>query len=147
GGGGVIGGQLVDLESENKKVDPETLDYIHSHKTGALLRVSCTLGALLAGAGRESLEALAAYGENIGLAFQIVDDLLDVEGDMAELGKTVGSDQARGKATFPSVYGSEKSRRLASQAVEQAKAAVKSAGIDRDGKLAGLADFILSRRN
>jgi geranylgeranyl diphosphate synthase type II len=127
--------------------DLETLDYIHSHKTGALIRVSCTLGALLAGAGRESLAALADYGEEIGLAFQIVDDLLDVEGNSAELGKTAGSDQARGKATFPSVYGFARSRGLAGQAVARAKNRLGEAGLDGDGILASLADFIIRRRS
>ena len=147
GGGGVVGGQLVDLQSERKPIGPETLDYIHSHKTGALIRVSCTLGALLAGAGGESLSVLADYGENIGLAFQIVDDLLDVEGDSAELGKTAGGDQARGKATFPSVYGAARSRELAGRAVERAKDGLRETGIDGDGILAALADFIISRRS
>jgi len=146
GGGGVIGGQVVDLESERRAVDRATLDYIHTHKTGALIRVSCTLGGHLAGAEDKSLDALSAYGEGIGLAFQIVDDLLDIEGDFTVLGKTVGADQARGKATFPAIYGLEASRRMAAEAVESACAVLGPAGLDREGTLQALARFILSRK-
>ncbi len=145
GGGGVIGGQVVDLESERREIGRETLHYIHSHKTAALLRVSCTLGGVLAGAGRDKLKALAAYGEDIGLAFQIVDDLLDVEGDSAQLGKTAGADQARGKATFPSLYGLEESRRLAAGAVDRSCTVLSKHGLDPDGVLAALARYILKR--
>lgn len=146
GGGGVIGGQVVDLESEGHKVDRDTLGYIHTHKTGALIRVSCTLGALLARADRDRLAALAAYGEDIGLAFQIVDDLLDIEGDFALLGKTTGADQARGKATFPVLYGLEESRRMAAESVERACGVLKAADAGRDGILSALAGFILDRK-
>ncbi len=146
GGGGVIGGQVVDLESEGHKVDRDTLGYIHTHKTGALIRVSCTLGALLARADRDRLAALAAYGEDIGLAFQIVDDLLDIEGDFALLGKTTGADQARGKATFPVLYGLEESRRMAAESVERACGVLKATDTGRDGILSALAGFILDRK-
>ena len=147
GGGGVAGGQIVDLESEGKKVDRQILHYIHSHKTGALISVSCTLGGRLARAGGAKLEALARYGEKIGLAFQIVDDLLDIEGDTEKLGKKVGADQARGKVTFPSVFGIEQSRRLAARAVEQAKEYLRRAELHRDSPLGPIADFILSRKS
>ena len=147
GGGGVVGGQMVDLESEHKKVDRQTLHYIHSHKTGALIRVSCTLGGRLARADGTKLEALARYGEKTGLAFQIVDDLLDVEGDTEKLGKQVGADQARGKATFPSVFGLEQSRRLAARAVEEAKEELKRAKLLQASPLGPIADFILSRKS
>lgn len=146
GGGGVIGGQVVDLESEGRQVDRATLGYIHTHKTGALIRVSCTLGALLARADRNRMDALAAYGEDIGLAFQIVDDLLDIEGDFAVLGKTTGADQARGKATFPVLYGLEESRRMAAESVTGACGVLKAADADRDGILSALAGFILDRK-
>ncbi len=145
GGGGVVGGQVVDLESEHREIGRDTLHYIHSHKTAALLRVSCTLGGILAGAGAEKLKALAAYGEDIGLAFQIVDDLLDVEGDSAQLGKTAGADQARGKATFPSLYGLEESRKLAAAAAERSCAVLRRRDLDPQGVLAALARFILDR--
>ena len=147
GGGGVIGGQVVDLESEGRVTDRETLDYIHTHKTGALIRVSCTLGGILAGAEDTRLAALAEYGESIGLAFQIVDDLLDIEGDFKALGKTVGADQAHGKCTFPSLYGMEESRRMASHAVKQAQDILAVSGLDSSGILGALARFILERRN
>ena len=144
-GGGGIGGQVMDLESERKEISDETLHYIHSHKTGALFRVSCELGGRLARADKPELEALATYGEKIGFAFQIVDDLLDIEGDFAQLGKDVGSDQARGKATFPRRFGVEESRLLARRAVEEAKDALQRQDLDKDRLLACLADFILER--
>jgi len=147
GGGGVVGGQIVDLESEHKKVGRGTLHYIHSHKTGALIRVACTLGGRLARAHGTKLEALAQYGKKIGLAFQIVDDLLDIEGDTEKLGKQVGADQARGKATFPSVFGLEESRRLAARAVEEAKEELRRARLQQDSPLGPIADFILYRKS
>ena len=147
GGGGVVGGQVVDLESERKQIGRDTLHYIHSHKTAALLRISCTLGGMLAAAGKKRLDALASYGEDIGLAFQIVDDLLDVEGDTAQLGKTAGADQARGKATFPSIYGVKESRTLAADAVERACATLGRYNLDPDGALAALAEYIVKRSN
>ena len=147
GGGGVIGGQLVDLESENRKIQRHTLHYIHSHKTAALLRTSCTLGGRLAGADDEKLEALASYGDELGLAFQIVDDLLDVEGDSAQLGKTAGADQARGKATFPALYGLKESHILAEQTVERACERLRGTWLDPDGVLAALARFVLERKS
>jgi len=147
GGGGVVGGQVVDLESERKEVGRDTLAYIHSHKTAALIRVSCTLGGGLARADEQKVAGLAAYGEGIGLAFQIVDDLLNVEGEFQQLGKDVGSDQARGKATFPALYGIAESRHLARAAVEKAKAELKRAGINRDQVLAAIADFIVERKS
>ena len=145
GGGGVVGGQIVDLESERRKIGRDTLHYIHSHKTAALLRVSCTLGGRLARAENHKVAALAVYGEDIELAFQIVDDLLDIEGDSAELGKTAGADQARGKATFPVLYGMDESRRLAAEAVERACSRLNGARLDPDGVLSALAGFILER--
>ncbi len=146
GGGGVIGGQVVDLESENRQIDDRTLEYIHLHKTGVLIRVSCTLGARLALAGEEMLTALAAYGENIGYAFQIVDDLLNEEGDFQEVGKGVGTDRTRGKATFPARFGVQESRRLAARAVETAKEALSGSALAEDPVLPAIAEFILSRR-
>ena len=146
GGGGVIGGQVVDLESENRKIDEKTLEYIHSHKTGALITVSCTLGAMLAGGGNEALEALDVYGKKIGLAFQIVDDLLDEQGDFKEMGKGVGMDKARGKATFPALYGIEESRRLAARAVGEAKETLAGSTLAKDQVLPAIAEFIISRR-
>jgi geranylgeranyl diphosphate synthase type II len=123
---GMVGGQVVDIESEGKPASPETLDYIHRHKTGALIRGAVHLGALLGGGEEEDIEKLTRYGRDIGLAFQIVDDILDVEGDAAALGKTAGKDQRSGKATYPRIHGMDAARRkakeLSYQAVEIAEA-------------------------
>jgi geranylgeranyl diphosphate synthase type II len=125
GVGGMVGGQAVDIESEGKPVSPETLDYLHRHKTGALIRGAAHLGALLGGGSEEDIEKLTCYGRDVGLAFQIVDDILDVEGDAAALGKTAGKDERAGKATYPRVHGMEAARRkakeLSTRAVEIAE--------------------------
>ena len=110
---GMVGGQVVDMESQGQEVTPETLQYIHAHKTGALLTASVLSGALLAGATSAHVDALRAYGAHIGLAFQIADDILDVTGDEAKIGKPVGSDEERDKATYPKLYGLEESHRRA----------------------------------
>jgi geranylgeranyl diphosphate synthase type II len=107
---GMIGGQIVDIESEGKPVDLATVDYIHYHKTAALLEASLLAGALLANASDAGVRQMKAYGHTIGLAFQIVDDILDIESTTEELGKDVGSDVENGKATYPSVVGLEASR-------------------------------------
>src|SRR6266545_2842536 len=113
--GGMIGGQVADLEGEGKPPNAELLESIHRAKTGALLRASLRLGALYAGAGDEPYRALSCYGEHVGLAFQIVDDILDVEESSQALGKTAGKDAQQRKITFPAVYGLEESRRMARQ--------------------------------
>jgi len=117
---GMVGGQVLDIESEGKEVDLPTLQYIHTHKTGALILVSVRVGAKLGGADEDSLKALTRYGERIGLAFQIADDILNVEGKAALLGKKTGSDLSRGKATYPSLVGLEESKRRAEELVELA---------------------------
>lgn len=117
---GMIGGQVVDLQSEGKEIDVKTLEYIHTHKTGALFRASVRAGALLAGASEEHLTALTSYAENFGLAFQITDDLLDIIGDEKKIGKPVGSDIRNKKVTYPSIYGLEESRRMAENNIELA---------------------------
>jgi geranylgeranyl diphosphate synthase type II len=122
---GMVGGQVVDMESQGQDVTTETLQYIHAHKTGALLTASVVAGAQLAGAADFQRERLTAYGGHIGLAFQIADDILDVTGDEAKLGKPVGSDEERDKATFPKLYGLEESRRRAHSEVDLAIAAVE----------------------
>ena len=111
--GGMIGGQVADLEGEGKPPNAELLETIHRAKTGALLRASLRLGAIYAGASEAQTGALSCYGEHIGLAFQIVDDILDVEESSEALGKTAGKDAAQHKITFPAVYGLEASRRMA----------------------------------
>ncbi len=117
---GMVGGQVVDVESEGKEVDPPTLQYIHTHKTGAMILVSVRGGARLGGAKEETLRALTRYGETVGLAFQIADDILNVEGKADKLGKKTGSDLSRGKATYPSLFGIGESKRRAKELVELA---------------------------
>ncbi len=117
---GMVGGQVVDIESEGKAVGAETLDYIHEHKTGALIRVACRLGALLGGGDEEATDRLGRFGREIGLAFQIVDDILDVEGDSSALGKSAGKDKITGKVTYPQIHGIEAARRRARKLSEHA---------------------------
>lgn len=143
---GMIGGQVADVRSEATAVDAETLYFIHTHKTGAMILASVRVGALLSGAGQENLNALSTYGRNIGLAFQIVDDILNVEGDRLITGKSTGSDVSRGKVTFPSVFGLEESRRRAGELVEQSLSAIS--GFDESASaLRMLARHIMERRS
>ena len=125
---GMIGGQVIDLESEGKKVDAVTLERIHRMKTGALMEAAAHLGALLGGGSDEEIERIAGFGREVGLAFQIVDDLLDREGDPAELGKTAGKDLKAGKATYPSIHGTERARHRAKELAEQAIALLSPLG-------------------
>ena len=110
GAAGMVGGQVVDMEAEGQLPDMETVNYIHRHKTGALILASIQCGAILGGADKETFEALTAFGESAGLAFQIADDILDIIGDQQQLGKDIGSDQQRGKATYPAVLGLDESK-------------------------------------
>ena len=143
---GMVGGQVVDLESEGKAGDMETLDYIHTHKTEALLTVSIRAGALLSEASTADLAALTAYGRGIGLAFQITDDILDIEGDSETLGKDTGSDAAHSKMTFPALLGLEASRRKAQESIDEARAAL--AHFDhRADPLRMIATFIIERKS
>jgi geranylgeranyl diphosphate synthase, type II len=143
--GGMIGGQVNDIQGEGKHPTAELLDSIHRAKTGALLRASVRIGALYAGADTHQLAALTRFGEHAGLAFQIVDDVLDVEQPSEKLGKTAGKDAQQQKITFPAVYGLEKSRAMAEEerlAAHQALHAIDG----RAGRLKELADLIVSRR-
>jgi geranylgeranyl diphosphate synthase type II len=142
--GGMIGGQVADLEGEGKPPGAELLETIHRAKTGALLRASLRLGAIYAGAGDAQYQALSCYGEHVGLAFQIVDDILDVEQSSEELGKTAGKDAAQKKITFPAVYGIERSREMAEQERLEAHQALQSFD-DRAERLRELADLIVRR--
>jgi geranylgeranyl diphosphate synthase type II len=142
----MVGGQVVDIESEGKKISAETLEYIHMHKTAALIRASLRSGAMLAGATPAQLDAIGTAGTRLGLAFQVVDDILDVEGSLAELGKTAGSDQRKQKATYPDHHGLEASRVMARTLIEEAKAAVASFGPAAE-PIRALADFVLARRS
>ena len=145
GAEGLVGGQIVDLESEGKKdVTIETLNFIHMHKTAALLEVSVTSGALLANAPCQDVEKLCRYAQRIGLAFQIVDDILDITSTPEALGKSVGKDLQAEKATYPSFWGIEESMRQAQQLIDQAKAELQSFG-ELNRPLLAIADFITAR--
>lgn len=120
GSQGMVGGQAMDILSEGKEGDAEVLHYIHSRKTGALIRASVISGAILSGVTDERMEKLGRYGEKLGLAFQIRDDMLNVEGDVRKLGKSVGSDAQRGKLTYPSVFGLEAARLRQEELIEEA---------------------------
>ena len=143
---GMVGGQVVDIESEGKDVSPETLEYIHRHKTAALIRVSLTAGATLAGGRPEQLAAIRAAGESLGLAFQIVDDILDVEGSLAELGKSAGSDERKKKATYPAIHGVDVSKHKARTLIDEAKRLLDPLGPPAV-PIRALADFVLERRS
>ena len=142
---GMIGGQVIDLECENRKVDLATVEYMHIHKTGALLSASLEIGAILGGGDQVQTSALKNYGHHVGLAFQITDDLLDVEGDPALMGKTPGSDAARNKMTYPALLGIAQSRDAAREHVESSLDAL--AGFDvRAEPLRAIARYLLVRR-
>jgi geranylgeranyl diphosphate synthase type II len=144
--GGMIAGQVHDIEGESMEPTAELLDRIHRAKTGALLKCSLRLGAIHAGATEAELDAISRYGEHIGLAFQIVDDILDVTQTSEELGKTAGKDAAQGKITFPAVYGLEKSNEMAEQQRQLAHAALEPFGA-KARRLHELADLIVDRRS
>lgn len=143
--GGMIAGQVHDIEGERQTPNALLLESIHRAKTGALLRASVRMGAIYAGASAAELAALSEYGGHAGLAFQIVDDVLDVEESSEALGKTAGKDQAQQKITFPAVYGLERSRQMAEDERQAAHAALALFG-DRAGRLRQIADFIVKRK-
>jgi geranylgeranyl diphosphate synthase type II len=143
---GLIGGQVTDLESEGRVVDAPSLERLHRAKTGALLSACVRGGALLAGAGASDLARLEAYGSAVGLAFQVVDDVLDGTANDAALGKTAGKDVAAGKATYVSVHGLSGARRIASALLADAQAAVRPFG-ERGRILSGLAEMIVGRNS
>ena len=144
--GGMIGGQLNDLEGEGKFPTAHLLDSIHRAKTGALLRASVRMGAIYASGSEEQLDALTRFGEHIGLAFQIVDDVLDVEQSSEALGKTAGKDAQQHKITFPAVYGLETSRRMAEEECVRAHQVLEPFGA-RAVRLHELADLIVRRKS
>ncbi|ADL13239.1 polyprenyl synthetase family protein [Acetohalobium arabaticum] len=141
---GMVGGQAADMLAEGKAVEDIDLEFIHRYKTGALLQAAVRTGAILGGADKEELAALTIYAENIGLSFQIIDDILDIVGDEEKLGKEVGSDEGQDKATFPSVYGLEESRAMAQKKVQAAKEAIERFEEDAE-LLIQLADYIIER--
>ncbi|MDK8277962.1 polyprenyl synthetase family protein [Peptostreptococcus anaerobius] len=143
---GMIGGQVVDVESEDKKINKDKLDYIHMNKTAAMIVGSVRAGAILAGVDEDRLESLTKYAENIGLAFQIVDDILDIEGDEKLLGKRVGSDLDNDKSTYPSLLGISESKKIVENLIEEAKISLEV--FDSDAEfMNALADFIRDRQN
>jgi geranylgeranyl diphosphate synthase, type II len=143
---GMVGGQVADVEAEGKSVDARQLEYIHRSKTAALIRASIVAGALAGGADDEDVERLRRFGDAIGWAFQVVDDLLDVEESSTALGKTAGKDQAQKKATYPMLYGLEKSRQIAANLEAKALAELVCYG-DRAAHLREIGEFLVARRS
>lgn len=146
GADGMIGGQVVDLESEGKQISGEELKYIHLHKTCAIIRSACMIGALMGGGTEAQIAAADNFGKNLGIAFQIQDDILDVEGTEEELGKPIGSDAEENKNTYVSLFGTEKSRELSSSYSEKAKKALDIFGDDAKF-LRELTDYLIERKS
>lgn len=143
---GMVGGQVADIISEGKEPEPDMLHYIHRHKTGALITASVRLGGILYGAPADIMSSLTAYGENLGLAFQIVDDVLDVTGDEEVIGKPVGSDQAKNKMTYPALYGLKSSMQRAAEHIDKALGALEPMGGPAE-PLRGIARYVLGRNS
>ena len=146
GVGGMVVGQVADVISEGKQIDIDALEFIHKHKTGALIEASVVVGGLLGGGSAEQVNALSLYGSKVGLAFQIADDILDVEGEEAKLGKRTGGDMQKQKLTYPSVFGLSESKNLAQKAVEEAINSL-AAFDERADPLRLLAHFIVDRES
>jgi geranylgeranyl diphosphate synthase, type II len=146
GAHGMVGGQAQDILAENSEPNKETLNFIHLHKTAALIAASVRIGPILANSGTKKLRALTHYGDNIGLAFQIVDDILDVEGTTVELGKPVGSDSRKNKLTYPSLYGIEVARHKADEYMAAAIRALSEFSAESD-PLREIAHYLVTRRN
>ena len=153
GAPGMVGGQVLDVQPDETapaQVQPTAsraaLRAMHERKTGALIRAAVAAGAIMSGAGSKTIAALDAYSSHLGLGFQIVDDILDVEGDAAALGKTAGKDAAAGKVTYPSIVGLEQSHVLAARAIADTRQALRAGGL-RGGRLAEIADWVLARTN
>jgi geranylgeranyl pyrophosphate synthase len=152
GAGGMVGGQAIDLQAAGQApgyavtIDADGLRAMHALKTGALIRASAVGGAIMAGADATLIAAIDGYAREVGLAFQIVDDILDVEGDPASLGKTAGKDAASEKPTYPSLFGLDRSRALAAECLQRAHGALEDAGIT-DSLLGGIADWVVTRKS
>jgi len=152
GPSGMVGGQAMDLQAAGQApghpltLDADGLRGMHARKTGALIRAAAVSGAVMAGGDEDVVEAIAGYATDLGLAFQIVDDILDVEGSAAQLGKTAGKDAAAAKPTYVALFGLDRSRVLAADCVDRAHAALDAKGL-RDGWLGPIADWVVSRRN
>lgn len=141
---GMIGGQAVDLESEGKNISFETLKYIHKLKTGALISAACEMGAVLAGANESERKAVKKYAENLGIAFQVLDDILDVTADEKALGKPVGSDEKNKKCTYVTIFGTERAKEYAKEYTYNAIEALDMFG-DRAEFLIKLTEYLLER--
>jgi geranylgeranyl diphosphate synthase type II len=146
GNKGMVGGQAVDMLSEDRSIDLKTLEYIHTNKTGALIRAAVRAGGILAGANEEELKGMTLYGEDIGLAFQITDDILDIEGKKEDLGKETGMDSAKGKNTYPALVGIDSSKVKVKELVDNALVTLKNFD-KRADSLREIALYIGSRRN
>lgn len=144
GSRGMVGGQVVDMESEGKEIDLPTLEYIHTHKTGALILAAIEIGAILGTADPQQRRALCRYGEAIGLAFQVADDVLDIVADQQQLGKDVGSDKQRGKATYPALLGLDGARKRATELRSLAISSLEVFG-DKARPLREIANYIVDR--
>ncbi len=143
---GMIGGQVADMEAEGRPVTAAEIEFIHTRKTAALIRCSLRFGGILADAEAPCMEALTLYGEKLGLAFQIVDDILDIEGDQDKLGKEVGSDEKNSKATYPAAVGLAESHRIAAGLIKEAIAALNTCAFPTD-RLTELARYIAQRES
>ena len=147
GAAGMVGGQAIDLLAVGSStLDKHSLQDMHARKTGALIRAAAVAGAIMGGGTPGAIAAVDEYGRHLGLAFQIVDDILDVEGNARDLGKTAGKDAKANKPTYPSTYGLEASRRLAADRHTDAMAALRSAGL-AESRLADIADWVIKRTN
>lgn len=143
---GMIGGQTIDIESENKSIDLETLKYIHSHKTGKLIRLPVEIACIIAGANMSIQNILMEYADLIGLAFQVKDDILDIEGSFENLGKNVGSDSKLNKSTYPSLLGLEESKKILKSTIDRAKKIINdNFSSEKKEILIALADYIENR--
>lgn len=143
---GMVAGQVQDILSENSKPDKDTLQFIHTNKTAALICASVKLGHILSGGNNNRLETITTYGNRVGLAFQIIDDILDIEGDSDEIGKPTGSDEKTNKMTYPRLYGIETSREIAKQLISEAVSSLSAFSSEAD-PLREIAYYILNRRN
>ena len=145
---GMVGGQAIDLQAVGSATTftPQSLQDMHARKTGALIRAAAVAGAIMAGGPDEAIHAVEEYGRHLGLAFQIVDDILDVEGEAKALGKTAGKDAKAGKPTYPAIYGLDASRRLAAERHDSALSALSGAGLQHS-RLAEIASWVIKRTN
>jgi len=142
---GMVGGQVVDITYEGKEPDPNVVEYIHRHKTAALIAASVTAGTILAGGNKDEEKSINRYGQQIGLAFQIADDILNIEGDRKVMGKGIGSDKERGKITYPSVFGAAESKNIQKELIKNAIESLKRFD-NRAEPLRDLARYVIKRK-